>query len=229
MEGALSLIALVAVVVSAGVITVAAHFRKERVTELRHWADEHGWHYTEHHPRPLEEATLPPALRGRDPRVRHVLTGRRGAHLVTMYELSHSAPTPARRDTGRARHTHRVVAVHTPSSGAELEIRRRDLARTVSLDGRGGPEQVGRAFTEAFHTVSSDDRFARAVLDHGTVSWLLSDCRSRSLPVRFTGGHVMTWAAMRLDPDRALTAADYLIDLVSRVPDQAWERDTTGS
>lgn len=229
MEGALSLIALVVVVVSAGAITVAAHFRKERVTELKGWAGEHGWHYTEHHPRPLEEATLPLALRGKDPRVQHVLTGRRGAHLVTMFELTHSSSTAARRGTGRARHTHRVVAVHTPGPGADLEIRRRDLARTVSLDGRGGPEEVGRAFAEAFHTASSDDHFTRTVLDHDTVSWLLSDCRSRSLPVRFTGGHVMTWAAMRLDPDRALTAADYLIELVIRVPDQAWERNTTGS
>lgn len=228
MEGALSLIALVAVVVSAGAITVAAHFRKERVTELQSWARGHGWHYTEHHPRPLEEATLPVALHGPDPRVRHVLTGRRGAHLVTMFELTHSDPN-ARRGTGRPRRTRRVVAVHTPGPGADLEILRRDLARTVSLDASGGPEEVRRSFAEAFRTVGSDDRFTDAVLDHDTVSWLLADSRSRSFPVRFTGGHVLTWATLRLDPDRALAAADYLIELVSRVPARAWAHDTAGS
>ncbi|MEU3016820.1 hypothetical protein ABZ635_05415 [Nocardiopsis sp. NPDC007018] len=228
MEGALSLIALVAVVVSAGTITVAAHFRKERVAELQGWARAHGWHYTEHHPRPLEEATLPDALQGRNPRVRHVLTGRRGTHLVTMFELTHAAPN-ARRGADGPRRTHRVVAVRTPGLGADLEIRRRDLARSVSLDASGGPEEVSRSFDEAFYTNGTDAGFTNAVLDHATVSWLLSDCRSRSLPVRFTGGHAMTWTALRLDPDHALAAADYLTALVDRVPSRAWAHDTAGS
>ncbi|GHC91272.1 hypothetical protein GCM10007079_38440 [Nocardiopsis terrae] len=227
MEGALSLLALVTVVVSAGVITVAAHFRKERATELQAWAREHGWHYTEHHPSPLEDAVLPRAVQGPDTRARHVLTGRRGTHLTTMFEVTRSTSPVSRRGSGQERQTYRVVAVRTPGPGADLEIHRRDLARIVSLDGRGDPEEVGRAFSEAFRTVGTDDDFTRAVLGQDTVSWLLSDCRSRSLPVRFTGSHVLTWAAMHLDPDRALTAADYLIDLVDRIPAQAWERDTT--
>ncbi len=61
------------------------------------------------------------------------------------------------------------------------------------------------------------------------MEWLLSDPRSRSFPVRFTGEHVLTWAVMRLDPDRALTAADYLIDLIDRVPAQAGGTHATGS
>ncbi|MBR8744077.1 hypothetical protein [Nocardiopsis sp. MG754419] len=223
MEGALSMIALVAVVVSAGAITVAAHFRKERVTELHSWAREHGWEYAEHDDPPLEGATLPDALLGHSPRVRHVLRGVRGRHRVVMFELT----LVGGRRGGET--VHRVVAVSTPGPGADLEIHRRDLARTVSFDGRGAPEEVRASFSAAFHVVGADAHFTRAVLDHATASWLLSDWRSRSFPLRFTGEHLLTWAPMGLDPARALTAADYLIALVERVPDQAWEHHTAGS
>ena len=226
MEGALPLIALVAVVVSAGVITVAAHFRQERVAELRGWAREHDWDYVEQHPSPLADVTLPEELRAPGVRARHVLTGRRGRHLVTLFELDRPS---GRGGDGPAPRPHRIVAVRAPGPGAELEIHRRDLSRTVSFDGRGEPEEIDRAFAGAFRTSGDDERFARAVLTRGTVAWLLSDCRSRSLPVRFSGGHVLTWAPMRLDPARALTAADYLIDLVDRIPGRAWELDTAGS
>jgi hypothetical protein len=226
MEGVLAVIALVAVVVSAGAITVAAHFRTERASGMRAWAREHGWHYTENHPRPLEDATLPRPVRGEHARAQHVLTGRRGQYLVTAFEHTHSASAPARRGTGRTRHTYRVVAVRTPGPGAELEIRRRDLARTVPHDGSG---DVDTAFASAFHTVGSDDEFTRSVLDRDTAAWLLADSRSRSLPVRFTGDYVLTWAPMGLDPDRALTAADYLIELVNRIPARAWKRHTHGA
>lgn len=224
MEGALPLIALVTVVVSTGAIIVAAHFRKERVTELKAWAHEHGWEYVEQRSLPLEGATLPDALRGHDPRARHVLSGHRGRHPVTIFELTHTADRRGGETT-----THRVVAVGTPGPGADLEIHRRDLARAVSFDGRGAPAQVEISFSGAFHTVGADEHFTRSVLDHETAAWLLSDCRSRSLPIRFTGDHILTWAPMRLDPDRALTAAGYLIDLVDRIPDRAWGGHSTGS
>lgn len=230
MEGVLAVIALVAVVVSAGAITVAAHFRTERSSEMRAWAREHGWHYTEHHPHPLEDAVLPRPVHGEHARAQHVLTGRRGQYLVTAFEHTHTASAPDRRGTGRVRHTYRVVAVRTPGPAAELEIRSRDLAHAVPGHGcdRGSGE-VDPAFGTAFHTVGSDEEFTRSVLDHDTAAWLLADSRSRSLPVRFTGDYVLTWAPMGLDPDRALTAADYLIELVNRIPAQAWQRRAPGA
>ena len=228
MEGAIAVIALVAVVVSAGAITVSAHFRKERSGELRGWAREHGWDYTENHPRPLADAALPRAVQGRNQRAQHVLTGHRGPHLVTAFEVTHTVAPAARRATGQVRHTHRIVAVRTPARGADLEFRRRNLAYTGSSGNPSSPEETDRAFADAFHTVSDDDHFTRAILGHDTALWMLSDPRSRSFPVRFSGGHVLTWASMGLDPDRALTAADYLIDLLDRIPTHAWERNTTG-
>ncbi|WP_116244516.1 hypothetical protein [Nocardiopsis sp. FIRDI 009] len=224
MEGALSVIALVAVVVSAGAIAVAAHFRKDRAAELRSWAREHGWHYTDHHPRPLEGTVLPRAVHGQHARSQHVLTGRRGAHLVTAFEYTHAASASDRRGTGRSRHTYRIVAVRTPGPNAELEIRRRVAPRSATADS----DPTDTLFELAFHTFGSDAAFTHAVLDRSTRAWLLADTRSRSLPVRFSGDHVLTWAPMRLDPDRALTAADYLIDLLDRVPAAVWHERPTG-
>lgn len=210
MEGALSVIALAAVVISAGTVVVAAHFRKERVTELRNWARERGWSYTDHLPRPLGEVSLPQRAHGRLPRARHVLAGRHGPHLVIAFEHTHTA----RKVAGKARHVHRVVAVRTPGPNAELEILPRWEHGAPSTD----------AFDNAFRTVGGDPGFTDAVFDTSITKWLLSDPRSRSLPVRFSGDYVFTWAAMRLDPDRALTAADYLIDFVERIPAKAWQR-----
>ncbi|WP_159942296.1 MULTISPECIES: hypothetical protein [unclassified Nocardiopsis] len=213
MEGALSVIALVAVVLSAGTIAVAAHFRKERAAGLRDWAHAHGWTYTEHLPDPLGEAVLPRSALGPHPRALHVLTGRRGPHLVTAFEQTHTTG----RGTDRVRHVHRIVAVRTPGPGAELQIVR-----------RRGSETSDDTFGSAFQAVGRDPGFTAAVLDGVVTKWLLADPRSRSLPVRFSGDYVLTWAAMRLDPDRALTAADYLIDLVERIPADAWKRGAPG-
>ncbi|WP_017572248.1 hypothetical protein [Nocardiopsis halotolerans] len=213
MEGALPAIALVVVVMAAGTVVVAAHFRKERATELRVWARERGWTYTEHLPNPLGEATLPRSTLGAHPRAQHVLTGRRGQHLVVAFEQTHTVG----RGADRVRRVHRVVAVRTPGPNADLQIlRRRD---------RGASDD---AFDSAFHTEGDDPAFTGAVLDGVVTRWLLADPRSRSLPVRFSGDYVLTWTAMRLDPDRALTAADYLIALVERVPAEAWKRRAPG-
>ncbi|MDT0328678.1 hypothetical protein [Nocardiopsis lambiniae] len=214
MEGALPVLAVVVVVVTAGAVVVSAHFRKERVVELRRWARAHAWTYDEHHPAPLGDTALPRPLGGRSPRFHHVLTGRHRAHEVVFFEHTPRPTAPVAR--GEAQHTYRIVAVRIPGAGSDLEIRRRDDASTAV------PTET--AFDRAFQ-VSGADGFARAALDRETVAWLLSDPRSRSFPVRFSGDHVLTWAVMRLDPDRALTAADYLIDLIARIPARAWRHD----
>ena len=212
MEGALPTIALVAVIMSAGAIAVAAHFRKERAAELRDWARTHGWTYTDHLPRPLGESTLPRSTLGPHSRSRHVLTGRRGRHPVIAFEQTHTVGRGADRD----RRTHRIVAVRTPGHNADLQILHKH-----------DPNASEDVFGDAFHAAGSDPEFTEAVLDGTVTTWMLGDPRSRSLPIRFSGDYVLTWAAMRLDPDRALTAADYLIDLVERIPVDAWKRRTS--
>src|SRR5699024_10928085 len=123
--GALSVIALVTVVVSAGVITVAANFRKGRTDELRTWARARAWEYTESHPRPLEDAVLPRGTHGPRARSQHVLTGRHRWHEMTFFEHSPALPMSTRRGAGKTRHTYRIVAVRLPEAGPDLEIRRR--------------------------------------------------------------------------------------------------------
>ncbi|WP_017609066.1 hypothetical protein [Nocardiopsis xinjiangensis] len=215
MEGVLPTIALVVVVVTVGAITVAAHFREDRGGESRAWARENGWTYTDQHPAPLGEAVLPTEPGTRKSRCRHVLDGRRGVYRVTAFEHVQSVPVTTEQGVARIEYIHRVVAVRTPGVGTDLEIRRRTHAGTI--DGAA-------PFGAAFQTTGGDSEFARSVLDGTLTSWLLSDTRSRSLPVRFTGGYVLTWAPMRLAPDRALIAADYLIDLLEHIPRQTWER-----
>ena len=218
MEGVLPTIALVVVVVSVGAITVAAHFREDRVGELRAWARDNGWTYTDQHPAPLGEAVLPTEPGTRKSRRRHVLDGRRGVYRVTAFEHVQSVPVTTEQGVAHVEYIHRVVAVRTPGVGTDLEIRRRTP--------RAGTADEAAPFGAAFQTTGGDSEFARSVLGGALTSWLLSDTRSRSRPVRFTGGYVLTWAPMRLAPDRALIAADYLIDLLEHIPRQTWERCT---
>ncbi|MBE2998965.1 hypothetical protein IDM40_09670 [Nocardiopsis sp. HNM0947] len=217
MEGVLPTIALVVVVVTVGAITVAAHFGKDRVGELRAWARDNGWTYTDRHPAPLGDAVVPTEPGVRRSRHQHVLTGSWGLYRVTAFEHVQTVAVTTERGTGHAEHVHRVVAVRTPGVGTDLEIRRR-------APHPGAAE--GAPFGTAFDTSGGDSDFARSVLDGDLTAWLLADPRSRSLPVRFTGGYVLTWAPMQLDPERALLAADYLIDLLEHIPRQTWERCT---
>ncbi|MBB6119223.1 hypothetical protein [Nocardiopsis algeriensis] len=214
MEGTLSVVALVAVVASAGAITFSSHFRQERAAEIRSWARERGWSYAASRTWQPARAALPLGPGG-DPVLSHVLTGRHRSREVTAFEFTRSAPGSSRGTGEASRPTYCAVAVRAPGPCPDLRIHHR---------GPADPGPAATAFERAFASSGGDPDFTRAVLSSGTVAWLLADPRSRSLPVRFSGEYVFTWTSMRLRPRRVLTAADYLVELVDHIPAEAWQR-----
>jgi hypothetical protein len=122
-------------------------------------------------------------------------------------------------------HKHmQVVAVPTPAPCPRLDVRGRHrqwsnvlrhpgprvLDRTVRVMPVDDPE-----FDRDFITFTDDEPFARLVLDP-TVRRLCD------FPFRLEAGHAWTFLALSDDPDGYLDLADYLIDLLERIPEQAW-------
>ncbi|HVV14622.1 hypothetical protein [Amycolatopsis sp.] len=109
-----------------------------------------------------------------------------------------------------------VLAIELPISVPGLEIQRCGGGSDLVL---GMPE-----FDSAFRVLAADPGFARAVLTPPVTRWLLTDPRAEYYPVRFLGAMVSTAERGSLRTESLGPPADFLIELLSRVPAQVWHR-----
>lgn len=74
-------------------------------------------------------------------------------------------------------------------------------------------------FFDVFDVRTENNQFSNALLQSGLGDWMLSDPRARRHSIRFEGSELLAWAGGGLDEDEGLETANYLIDLVERIPD----------
>lgn len=114
-------------------------------------------------------------------------------------------------------HGRTLVALTLPKATPDLEIvRDRPNRRSLALG--------WQPFDQSFRVSTSDPAFAQAVLTTSTMQWMLSDPRSPYFPILFRG---TTLGALRdkeaLDIHHLGAPADYLAELLSRIPQQVWQ------
>jgi hypothetical protein len=71
---------------------------------------------------------------------------------------------------------------------------------------------------------AADRDFLAEILTPELRRWLLDDPRSGKWPIAIEGGYIRTWSEGYLTRKELLAEADYLIDLVERLPERFWER-----
>lgn len=220
--GAIALLAIAVMVIIAIAVMSSAAERK-RVEALVAWARDRGWHYDRERPELTDRFSGAPFRSGRsDAKARHVLCADHRGHRVLAFEYTYTTTSHNGQTATTSTHHHSVVAVATPHTPV-LEVKAEHFGHTLlGLLGVHDLRVGEAAFDDTFRIAAADDAFALAVLDPELRSWLLASPHA-PVPFRFTGDHVLTWNATKLDPEVAVAAADGLIDLLERVPTRVWE------
>ncbi len=220
MEVALLLVGIVALGAVVGLVGRARH--RSRASELQAWAASHGWGYVERDAALGERFLGEPFGRGYARTGVHVLTGEHRGHRVLAFEYRFREPSGT---LGQSRRTigyrYPAVAVPTPAPRPVLQVgREHPGTRILSAIGLDDWQLGDEAFDRAFRVRMADAAFARDVLHPLMVQWLLAD--GRSLPFRFERADLVCWQRGGLRPERALGMADYLVDVLDRVPQGGW-------
>jgi hypothetical protein len=79
-----------------------------------------------------------------------------------------------------------------------------------------------QAFNDVFRVWSDSPRFAHDVIHPRMMEWMLADPRARRYEWRLDGVWIsITWKGF-LDPAELIPAADFLIDVLDRIPTHVW-------
>ncbi|MEE2037084.1 hypothetical protein Q8791_07605 [Nocardiopsis sp. CT-R113] len=197
---------------------------RRRARSLAAWADREGWRYDRERPELVGRFSGDPFVEVRsNARATHVLCAELRGHRVLAFEYRYSASHHDGRDTRTATHTHTVVAIPVRSGSPVLELREESLGHVVLSPLGVHDLRLGEpAFDSLFYVATSDDRFARAVLDEDVRGWL-AEAGAAAVPFRFDGEHLLCWNNRELDADLVRASAETMVALLERVPDAAWE------
>lgn len=205
------------------VTVLIVRFRRAR--RLIRWAKARGWDYRERDPSLNDTFGGPPFIVDVD-RVsaypRQVLSGPHRGRQVLAFEYYIGPSSSVVSDSSESEIFH-VVAVSLPAQRPLLEVMAWNTGENPNL--LLAPQEVRPphpGFAEAFHVRTENGRFAHDVLNPHTAHWMLSDPRAGGLPLRFQGDMLVTWWREKLDPERTLWMADYLVDLLEKVPPFVW-------
>jgi hypothetical protein len=215
----------VAVVAAVGALVFAGSAaERRRAKALAAWAEREGWRYDRERPELVDRFSGDPFVEGRsDARATHVLCTELRGHRVLAFEYRYSSSHHDGRQTRTATHTHTVVVLPVPSGAPVLELREEALGHAV-LGPLGVHDlRLGEtAFDSLFYVATSDDGFARAVLDEDVRSWL-AGAGAAAVPFRIHGDRLLCWDHRELDAERVRASARTMVGLLERIPASAWE------
>jgi hypothetical protein len=202
------------------VVTAEKRKRKKKAATLSEFARRHGWTYRPSDPSLVQRWRGQP-FTGRGG-AEHILYGAYRAHHVLMFEYNHTQfEIKASDDMSAGAVYSTVVALTLPGPRPWLQVTPRGWGLSERFDKAFEVSTSGNPHLDAG---VAGERFAADVLHAGLMDWMVRDERARENPVRFEGTELLTWSEGRLDADRALRLADYLIDFVGQVPDFALRR-----
>lgn len=192
---------------------------------LGDWARKYNWSYKRRDDRWADHFRgLPHFSENDGKQAWHILRGGHRGRRVDAFHYFWVRDKPDGR-FGRDRHEfhkYKVVNVLTPKEQPTLTVRKELWDSRFDLD----VESV--EFNKTFRVkVDRDDRtFAREVLHPGMTEFLLADERATTLgwPFRFERGDLYTWEEWDrpLDMRVVMQKADFLIDILERVPESVW-------
>lgn len=222
--GLVAFFALPAVIgLSLGSVIQRKH--RVRVEKIRSWAERNGWDYVAHDDGVVAMFAGFPFGHG-DPhswRTQHVLRSVHRGRQLLIFEYRFID-----RSHGNATHWwHTVVAVETPAPRPDLAVLKPTVEQRLrdKLAGRD-LELESEEFNKAFRIETASPRFAYDMLPAATMRWMLEHPLGRDVEFRVDDHHLVTWRlGLVVENALHLKRADYLIDLLERVPAFVWQHD----
>lgn len=192
---------------------------------LGDWARQYNWSYIMRDDNWADHfAGLPGRVVNKGTEAWHIL---RGGHRDRRVDAFHYIYKTERKDRDNRVHVeihkYMVVNVLTPAQRPTLTVSKEMWDSRFDLD------LESEAFNRTFKVkVDSDDaKFAYDIVHPRMMEHLLADSRATNLgwPFRFERGDLYTWEKWPGDLDMAvvMAKADYLIDVLERVPDFVWK------
>lgn len=191
---------------------------------LGDWCAAHGWTYQRRNDQIVETFTGLPGFRNNSgTQAWHLMHGRHREHAVHAFHYCYQTETTDNRGR-RSKHGHwfQVVSVRTPAVRPTLTVSKEPWDSKFDLD------LDDDQFNDNFKVKIDDrqQRFAFGVLHAPLMRWLLADERAvhRKWPFRFERDHLYTWDTWQdtPEPEPILERADYLVDILERVPASVW-------
>ncbi|MCD0442646.1 hypothetical protein LO763_03280 [Glycomyces sp. A-F 0318] len=212
--------ALTCVGAVVAVVVVAVHHtrqaRRRQMAAYHHWAVRHGFHYWPEEPSALAISAQAPLAGGHGRQALDVFRGKyKGAHLH-CFELRYQTGSGDSQST----HYFQVVAISLPATRPLLDIGHENfLSKRFDKD----IEFENQAFNDRFKILSPSPRYAYDVIHARTMEWMLTDWRAWSYHWRFEGPWLMTFRSGRLNLNEVFFYADFLHEVLDRVPDHVWK------
>jgi hypothetical protein len=147
--------------------------------------------------------------------VHHVVRGRyRGYHLQAFERRSGQS-----RLVADPSESEQVVSVALPAPRPRLQVGpETGFTRSFENDLKFENQE----FNDVFRVWSASPRFAHDVIHPRMMEWMLADPRAYRYEWRLDGAWIaITWTGF-LDPAELIPAADYLIDVLDRIPRHVW-------
>lgn len=212
------LICGVAVVV---ILAVQANRERERREEYARWANEYDWQYDPQRSDLVGHFSGTPFVRGG--RVRHALSGIHRGHEVLAFEYSYTTSNGGNPPSSTT-HYYLVCAVRLPQTRPKLQVTQEHFGHSfLRVFGVDDLQLDNDAFNDTFRISTDDENFARHVLDHDLMRWMLDDTRSSATPFRIEGDSLLAWSATKLTIPAMQSVVDYEIDLLERFPQSVWD------
>ncbi|WP_428951926.1 hypothetical protein [Streptomyces sp. cg35] len=192
--------------------------------ELARVAQENGWAYAPQAYGRIDQYCGAAAMPGSGSGLRawHHTTGELRGRSFTFFEHRYVNPGSTH-EAGEARTptVNAIFVVTAPGSAPSLEILQPRKLDAV-LDRRERTEIGVAEFDAKFRVVTSDEGFARNVLDGTVVPFLLTDSRAASSPLQLRGDELFTWYQGAVSPAAVEEKLNFLCDVLDRIPAQSW-------
>jgi hypothetical protein len=205
---------LVLILLAGGAVVVLRQRQaRERASTMFVWAQRHGLAYRRGPDRALPHEFLEFAAlsRGDDRAATNVCRGMISGRETLVFDLAWKA----RDNDGASSLT--AVLVKTDFPLIPLRIRHeRALERLGEAFGAGDINFESAAFSERFHVISADRKFAHDVIHPRMMEYLLEKA---SWPIELAGWHCLVWAGGRLAPAQVAAALALAQGVVERIPE----------
>ncbi|MGH3736726.1 MAG: hypothetical protein ACRDT6_14110 [Micromonosporaceae bacterium] len=189
---------------------------RQKTNSLYHWAVARGWTYQ------AEDSALIWRFRGepfgnRNARALHVLSGRHRGRDVLAFEFTFTTGSGGNSTT----YTYLATPTRAPRPWLQVGLEN-SSTRLAAMLGFDDLQLESEEFNRIFFITAGDKKFAYDVLHPRMMRWLLDDERSRRVPFRFEGSHLLCWSLTENHPGYVIWMADYLMDVADRVPSYVW-------
>lgn len=215
---------VIAAVIAAAYFYYTFVMNKKRRAAFQAFVAQRGWNYAERDDKLVGLSARDPFGEGFGRRAEHVITGQFRGRPMVAFEYIYKTEEGSGDNRRTVTHHYTVVNVKTPADRPLLQVGREGIgSKILGAVGKKDLQLESEEFNKRFHIKCENDKFAYDVLHPRTMQWMLEDPRFQDQPFRFERNNLMCFRKGKLETEAIDGYANYLCDIVERVPEFVWK------